>query len=227
MNPTPDTDTAPIRVAETKARILDSAEKLFAEHGFAATSLRQITTDAGVNLAAVNYHFQSKESLILAVLMRKMGPINERRLELLDEVEAEAGDDQLSLEAVLGAFLLPVLEAKGSGVQLCDFPRLMGRMYTEPGDWMTRIFPQAFAPVIARFHPAFKRTLPGSTVEDIGWGLHFSIGAMAHYLAGGALLTLVSQGLADPADTEAAMPRLVTYMAAGLRALTAEKEASR
>lgn len=224
MNQAFDSDEAPIRVAETKDRILDSAERLFAEHGFAATSLRQITTGAGVNLAAVNYHFQTKESLILAVLLRKLEPINQRRLELLDEVEAEAGDDPLSLEAVLGAFLLPVLEAKASRVQLCNFPRLMGRMYTEPGEWMLRIFPQAFAPVIARFQPAFLRALPGADRGDIGWGMHFSIGAMAHYLAGGPLLQAVSQGLADPSDTEAALPRLVTYMAAGLRALTGQKE---
>ncbi|MBL0158294.1 MAG: TetR family transcriptional regulator [Bryobacterales bacterium] len=226
MNQAFDTDEAPIRVTETKDRILDSAEKLFSEHGFAATSLRQITTEAAVNLAAVNYHFQSKESLILAVLLRKLEPINQRRLELLDEVEAEAGDDPLSLEAVLGAFLLPVLEAKDSRVQLCNFPRLMGRMYTEPGDWMLRIFPQAFAPVLARFQPAFRRAMPGAEIEEIGWGMHFSIGAMAHYLAGGALLKTVTMGMADPSDTAAALPRLVAYMAGGLRAITGQKEIS-
>jgi AcrR family transcriptional regulator len=227
MNQAFDTHETPNRVAETKDRILDSAERLFAEHGFTATSLRQITADAGVNLAAVNYHFQCKDSLILAVLMRKLEPINQRRLDLLDEVEAEAGNDPLSLEAVLGAFLLPVLEAKASGMQLCTFPRLMGRMYTEPGELMMRIFPQAFAPVIARFQPAFQRAMPGATAVEVGWGMHFSIGAMAHYLAGGALLRAVSQGQADPANTEAALPRLVTYMAAGLRALTGLKEDAR
>lgn len=226
MNQAFDADQVPIRVAETKDRILDSAERLFAEHGFAATSLRHITAEAGVNLAAVNYHFQSKDSLILAVLMRKLEPINRRRLELLDEVEAEAGNDPLSLEAVLGAFLLPVLEAK-AGVQLCTFPRLMGRMYTEPGEWMTRIFPQAFAPVITRFQAAFQRALPGASTAEVGWGMHFSIGAMAHYLAGGALLRMVSLSQADPTDTDGALPRLVTYMAAGLRALTGQKEYAR
>jgi AcrR family transcriptional regulator len=227
MNQSFDSDETPIRVLETKDRILDAAEKLFAEHGFNATSLRQITTEAGVNLAAVNYHFQSKDSLILAVLLRKLEPINRRRLELLDDVEAEAGDDPLSLEAVLGAFLLPVLEAKGSGLQLVNFPRLMGRMYTEPGEWMTRIFPQAFAPVVARFQAAFQRALPGAGAAEVGWGVHFSIGAMAHYLAGGALLRMVSMGQADPADTTGALHRLVTYMAAGLRALAGQKEDAR
>lgn len=227
MNQAFDTDDTPIRAAETKDRILDSAEMLFGEQGFSATSLRQITTEAGVNLAAVNYHFQNKDSLILAVLMRKLGPINQRRLELLDEVEAEAGDDSLSLEAVLGAFLLPVLEAKAAGIRLCTFPQLMGRMYTEPGDWATRLFTLAFADVISRFQPAFLRAVPGSDLEEIAWGMHFSIGAMAHYLTKSAALKSISQGLADPSDTAAALPRMITYMAAGLRALTGHKEVLR
>jgi AcrR family transcriptional regulator len=227
MNQAFDPDEAPSRVAETKDRILDSAEKLFAEHGFAATSLRHITTEAGVNLAAVNYHFHSKDALFLAVLMRKLEPINRRRLELLTEVEAEAGDDPLSLEAVLGAFLLPVLEAKATRVQLCNFPKLMGRMYTEPGDWSARIYPEAFAPLIARFNPAFRRALPGAEPAEIGWGMHFSIGAMAHFLAGGPLLKAVSEGLADSSDTLAAFPKMVAYMSGGLRALTGVKEVAR
>ena len=161
------------------------------------------------------------------MLIRKLEPINRRRLELLDEVEPETGDDPLSLEAVLGAFLLPVVEAKAAGLQMSTFPRIMGRMYTEPGDWMARIFPQAFAPVVARFQVAFQRALPGASAVQVGWGMHFSINAMAHYLAGNALLRLVSLGQADPADTGGALQRLVTYMAAGLRALTEQEEGAR
>ena len=76
----------------TKDRILDSAERLFARDGFEATSLRAITAEANVNLAAVNYHFQSKEALVQAVIGRRMGPVNAQRIALLDACEAEAGD---------------------------------------------------------------------------------------------------------------------------------------
>ena len=74
----------------TKDRILDTAERLFARDGFEATSLRSITAEAGVNLAAINYHFQSKEALVQAVIGRRMGPMNDRRLALLDAYEAQA-----------------------------------------------------------------------------------------------------------------------------------------
>src|SRR5260370_14585910 len=91
----------------TKDRILDAAERLFAIQGFEATSLRAITTDAGVNLAAVNYHFQSKDALLRAVIARRIGPVNLRRLELLDACDATRTPD---LHALIEAFLIPAVE---------------------------------------------------------------------------------------------------------------------
>src|SRR6202050_3273896 len=90
---------------DTKSRILDSAEKLFGLNGFEATSLRDITAEAQVNLAAVNYHFQSKESLIDAVIARRIEPVNRRRFEMLD-----AAGTNPTLEQILEAFVAPVLD---------------------------------------------------------------------------------------------------------------------
>jgi len=215
------------RGSGTRDRILDAAEQLFAQQGFAATSLRQITSAASVNLAAVNYHFKSKESLILAVLMRKLGPINQRRIELLDELEAGSAGQPMLLEDVLRAFVGPVLDARRSGVELCNFPKLMGRMYTEPGDWILRVFPEAFGEVLARFRPAFQSALPGAEAAEVIWGVHFAIGSMAHYLATGPLLTFLSQGRIDPDDIEGAGERLVRFMAGGMRALAVKREVAR
>src|ERR1051325_3683820 len=98
-------DTSP----DTKTRILDAAESLFVEHGFEATSLRQLTAAAGVNLAAVNYHFGSKEVLFQAVLTRRLDPMNQERIELLEALEREAGAKPASCEKVLFAMLIPAL----------------------------------------------------------------------------------------------------------------------
>lgn len=211
--------------SQTKERILDAAEHLFSLHGFVATSLRQITTDAKVNLAAINYHFQSKESLILAVLMRKIGPINRQRLELLDQLES-AGQP-LVLEDVLHAFFAPLFDARRAGVGLSSFPKLLGRAYTEPGDWMQRLFPQAFAPIASRFGAALRSALGGADVTELMWGMHFAIGSMAHFTAAGTLLTFISEGKADPEDFDGALRRLIRYTAAGLRALAVQKEVAR
>src|SRR5271154_6302809 len=94
----------------TKTRLLDTAERLFAHHGIEATSLRTITAEAGVNLAAVNYHFQSKEALLHAVIARRLDPMNQRRLAMLDACEAAAGNGLLPLDQVLDALLRPVVE---------------------------------------------------------------------------------------------------------------------
>src|SRR5215470_13225201 len=90
---------------DTKSKILDAAEKLFGIKGFEATSLRDITAEAQVNLAAVNYHFQSKDSLIDAVIARRIEPVNRRRLEML-----EAAGPKPTVEQILTAFLTPVLD---------------------------------------------------------------------------------------------------------------------
>src|SRR5213595_1121734 len=85
----------------TKDRILDAAESLFMEHGFEATSLRSITAAADVNLAAVNYHFGSKEELFQAVLTRRLDPMNQERLSLLARFEREIAPRVLSSEKIL------------------------------------------------------------------------------------------------------------------------------
>src|ERR1700744_12731 len=122
----------------TKDRILDAAERLFARDGFEATSLRAITTEAEVNLAAVNYHFQSKEALVQAVIGRRMGPVNARRLALLDAYEAQSGRHPVSFDKILEAFLRPVVEMVGTHARA--FVPLIGRLYTEPGEFAVRLY---------------------------------------------------------------------------------------
>src|SRR6202521_5752648 len=119
--------------ADTKTRILDAAEQLFMEHGFEATSLRSLTTAASVNLAAVNYHFGSKEELFEAVLTRRLDPMNQERIELLEKTEREAGGRPLSCETILFAMLIPALrlardERRGGK----NFLRLLGRASADP-----------------------------------------------------------------------------------------------
>src|ERR1700704_4644337 len=94
----------------TKGRILDAAESLFIEHGFEATSLRSITAAAGVNLAAVNYHFGSKEELFQAVLTQRLDPMNQERLDLLTALERAAAPRPVPCEQILSAMFVPALK---------------------------------------------------------------------------------------------------------------------
>src|SRR6185369_13509584 len=92
----------------TRERILDTAERLFGEQGIDATSLRQIIAEANVNLAAIHYHFGSKDELLDELIVRKATPVNEQRLALLDQAIADAGSGVLTVEAVLHAFMVPM-----------------------------------------------------------------------------------------------------------------------
>ena len=201
----------------TKDRILDAAESLFSHDGLEATSLRAITAKAGVNLAAVNYHFQSKDALIHAVIARRIDPVNQKRLEMLDVCEATFGrEGPLPLDQVLDAFLRPVLELLTG--QAREFTPLMGRAFTESSDLMEKIFRKHFAHVAQRFIPAFQRALPDLPLVELIWRLHFVFGAVAHTMSAAKVLRFISDGLCDTSDTEATLKRMEAFLMAGLKA---------
>lgn len=168
---------------DTRMKILDTAERLFAEEGFAATSLRTITTEAGVNLASVNYHFGSKDTLLFEVLGRRVRPINEVRLRLLDEIEADSGENVPELEKIIRAFLEPAFESlAASRDRGTKFVQLIGRMHVETSDKIREMFIEQFKDVIHRFTFAIRRVFPELSLEEVRLRLFFVVGAMAHTL---------------------------------------------
>ena len=115
-------------MTDTKQKILDTAERLIAEQGYAATSLRHIIAEAGVNLAAIHYHFGSKEELLDEIISRKIGPVNAERVARLDQVLLESGAGPVAVEKVLEAFLMPMGEAADRTPAFVPF---MGRLMAE------------------------------------------------------------------------------------------------
>lgn len=199
---------------ETKAKILDAAERLFAEQGFEATSLRAITTEAGTNLAAVNYHFQSKDALIDAVIGRRLAPINQKRLERLEACLVAAGDGPPSLEGIIEAFLAPVLESEG----VERFRPLIGRLFATPEEFLSRVFKTHLMSVAERFRAALDLALPDLPMPEKFWRTLFMAGMMAHVLAWTHIIPAISNNLCDPTDVPALLRRLVDFTAAGFRA---------
>jgi AcrR family transcriptional regulator len=156
---------------ETKDQILDTAERLFADRGIEAVSLRTLTSEAGVNLASVHYHFGSKETLVTEVFDRRVDRMNYERLAMLEEVERQAGDGPLPLEDVLRAFFAPAIRTSQTG---STFMRLCGRMYAEPAEYVQKYFDEKFGPMIERFAAAFARAVPGLSLKERGWRMHFA-----------------------------------------------------
>jgi AcrR family transcriptional regulator len=208
--------------SDTKDRILNAAERLFAELGFEGTSLRKITTAAGVNLAAVNYHFQSKDQLIQALVVRNIVPVNLVRFQLLDRIEAEHAAGPLPLDDVVEAFIAPMLIIRG---RPC-VPRLLGMLFSQPADFVTKTMTPAVQEVIDRFRPALMRALPGARLPDVALGMHFAIGSMAHFLVAGKMLAAISGGQMNEPDSGLILKRMVRYVSAGLRALAEEEKSA-
>jgi AcrR family transcriptional regulator len=203
----------------TKARILDAAERLFTENGFDGTSLRLITSAAEVNLAAVNYHFHSKDALIEAVFARRIGPLNQRRLEMLEACLAHAGSGPLPLEEVIRAFVAPIIRMRQEAIERgADFAPLFGRMYSDPSGSAKRSFLGQMRKIAQPFTDAFGRALPETPLGELLWRIYFTIGVIAHTLAGGHHLLATSRGLCDASDTEGLIERMVAFVAAGMRA---------
>jgi AcrR family transcriptional regulator len=204
--------------AATKGRILDAAENLFMEHGFEATSLRAITTAAGVNLAAVNYHFGSKEELFQAVLTRRLDPMNQERVDLLTQLEQEAAPAPVACERILAAMFIPALKlARDPRRGGTDFLRLLGRAYADPAPFIRRFLSEQYAVMIARFKAAFGRALPELPTKELSWRLHFIMGALSYTLAGTDALKLIAE--LTPAETgndELLLQRLAPFLLAGL-----------
>lgn len=200
---------------ETRQKILDAAERLFGEYGYSATSLRHIISDAQVNLAAIHYHFGSKLDLLDQVILRKIGPMNERRLQLLNQFEAESAPAPAPVEKILEAFIAPAILIEKSP----EFVKLMGRVHAE--GLMPEIVQRHFQPIFEQFMTALRNALPGVPEKELLWKAHFTMGAMAHALT--ARPELIPQSEQESALNVSKM--LVAFVSSGFRApATLEKE---
>jgi AcrR family transcriptional regulator len=205
---------------ETQTRILDAAEELFMQHGFEGASMRMLTAGAGVNLAAVNYHFGSKDALIEAVFRRRLDPMNAERLAALDRLEQEAGGKALTAAAIIRAFIgasLRMIEDTRGGGR--SFSRLLGRAYTEPAKPIRQLIGRMYAPAMERFKAAFVRAMPELPKDELVWRMHFMFGTLAYTLAATDTVQLIAGAKPeDRYDARVLEDRLVAFLGAGLLA---------
>lgn len=197
---------------DTKQKILDTAERLIANQGYAATSLRHIIGEAGVNLAAVHYHFGSKEDLLDELILTKATRVNGERLAMLERFEAESGGGSVPVEKVLAAFFEPMIEAGSRNPQ---FVRLMGRMYAE--GLLPTVVAKHFHPTLVRFMGALRRSLPHLAEAELSARMQFMIGAMSHAVSGRQQFAELV-GEPSQADFRCTMRRLMVFLVGGLQA---------
>ena len=192
---------------DTQGKILDAAEYLFVEQGYAGTSLRAIAARAGVNLAATNYHFGSKKGLFASVCHRCVQPINKERLFLLRQLTES--ERPLTIRSVLETFFSPLVKAVYKSHQV---PALIGRIYAEPESLTKPIVEQEFGEIAARYQLAIAAVFPDVPAEELSWRFHFMVGSMLHLIQFNAPLGTES----SRSTFISGIDRMIDYAEAGL-----------
>lgn len=201
---------------DTQLRILDTAERLFAERGFTETSLRMLTREANVNLAAVHYHFGSKERLFVEVVSRIVAPVNEERMTRFDAIDAAPGAPDL--EETLRAFLEPALALTANRDERAEqIRRLMSRLQSQKWEVHAE-FCELFRDVVERFSGLVERAVPELDAATLTWRLHFLIGSMCHTMGDPGAVERLSRGACRLDDYGAVLDQLVTAHAGAFRA---------
>lgn len=199
----------------TKDRILNAAEALFAEHGFGATSLRQVTGLAQVNIAAVNYHFGSKDNLVNEVFRRRMDEMSERRLAALKQARTR---DPGNLQAVLAAFIEPALAmGREDGRDGGAFIRVIARAYAERNDSLRQFLSERYGHVQRAFASALADCLPGLERQSLYWRMDFLSGALTYAMADYGMIKR-PPSVSESEHRQRAVRELISFAAAGLQA---------
>ncbi|WKE67034.1 TetR/AcrR family transcriptional regulator [Gallaecimonas kandeliae] len=202
---------------DTKTLILDVAERLFAEHGFNDTSLRLITSDAGVNLASVNYHFGSKKALIQAVLARYLDSFMPM---ISDAMALLQADDKVDMTKVLGAFVGPLLalnQLKPAGT--ATFMQLLGRGYTEKQGHLRRFITNQYGDALGAIMATVRKATPGLPDNELFWRLHFTLGTVVFTMASSMALSEIAESdFGEKNSIESLIHRLVPYLASAVTA---------
>ncbi|BCL75503.1 hypothetical protein JHS3_12390 [Jeongeupia sp. HS-3] len=206
------------KALETSARILDAAEKLFVEHGFHATSMRLITQAAGVNIAAVNYYFGSKDGLFKAVFERRAEPFSQLMLAHLDD--AERASEVPSALQIVHSFINAALQMGSEpdkGGQL--FVKLLARTFVEPHPALKESMPRRYGEMSRRYIAALGRAMPHLSELELHWRFHFLSSAIFNAFAGNNVLRLfMTQPIVNARDPELIARMLLPFVVAGLNA---------
>ncbi|MBU2711581.1 TetR/AcrR family transcriptional regulator [Zooshikella harenae] len=206
--------------SDTVERILDAAEALFAEKGFAETSLRTITSRAGVNLAAVNYHFGSKKVLIQAVFSRFLDPFSKQLSQALDNIEAQWHEKTLSLEELLKLLFQQILSVESRGKNdLSIFMRLLGLAFSQTQGHLRKYLESVYGNTFRRYIELVVRAAPGLPKEELFWRINFMLGSVAFTMSGlDALRAIAEAEYGEHPNIPVILERMVPFLASGMRA---------
>ena len=201
---------------QTKNDILDAAECLFSQNGFSHTSMREITTRAGVNLASVNYHYGSKKNLIQAVFKRyfdKLMPHVDTCLVTFESKKGAQGVEELLYSLIPSMLELNKVTEQGTA----NFVKLLGRGYNETQGHLRRFIMTEYGATVRALVAAIQHCLPHVPEEELFWRLHFAIGSFVFSMASSQALTEIAESdFQKHVNISEVIAHLVPFVAQGL-----------
>jgi len=193
---------------QTRTAILAAAERLYADRGFGDVTLRDIVAEANVNLAAVNYHFGSKDELIAELFVTRSIQTNRQRLNELKAAE-ERGGGRASIEDIMRALVGPPLRGcLGPDREGSTAARFMIRASIESVPPIRRIKNRE-VDHLRKFAAAMRRAMPGRDDTELYWGLHFALAMAHHTIREKERLLRLSEGKCDLDDVNGIIDRVV------------------
>lgn len=216
------------RPAETgvrKTRILDAAERLFAEHGYDGVTLRRIATLADVDVALTSYHFGSKRDLFRAVFERRARVLNQVRLDALEACLQRAAPHPPTLDAVIQAYLRPLGDIQASADDGWRHYLSLVAWVNSSTEWGNELMTEYFNPFVQRFIAALRTVLPDADIDALHWGYQFMSGALTLTFADTGRMDKLSDGAASSADVGGGYDYMIPFIAAGFRRICKPTEA--
>lgn len=199
--------------ASARDRIMDTAERMMAERGYAGVSVREIAASAQVQLSAIGYHFGSKEMLLEAIFERRASALNSERSALLDACDPELTGRPPSLEAILSAFCEPAFAlARHAGGE--RFLRLQLLVFAEDGLLSRRIKARHYDPMSRRMVRLLGLALPDLPPESVYLRFNFLVGALFGTLRDQTRVQILSHGKVR-IRPEATGPAFMRFLMAG------------
>ncbi|MBI5396663.1 MAG: TetR/AcrR family transcriptional regulator [Verrucomicrobia bacterium] len=212
--------------SDPQTRILDAAERAFANHGFDGASLRQIVETARVNLATVYYYFRSKEGLLAAVFDRRFGPVHEEHWQALRRIETEFQGRRAPLKKILEAMILPPLRLASGTSRGEIIMRLIGRIVADPNPRIQELLQRQHKDLRVAYLKAIQRSVPHLPKRDLWWRFELLWGAFVFVLCNPSRIEQITDGVCNPSDSNAVLSQMVAVFSAGFRAPAASRRKS-
>jgi AcrR family transcriptional regulator len=205
---------------DTKQIIIEAAEELFASYGYHNTSLRSITNKAKVNLAAVNYHFGSKDDLMIEVIKHRLVPLNTQRMLGLNSImqRAQETGNAPKVVDILHAFIAPTLQFRNAAPGVKSFYTIIGRALAEPDNTVRNVFISLMQPVFLIMLTGLQSALPHISKEILFWRLHFTLGSVSHTLRCIGNCPVSLEGFEEIQDPDVLVKLLLPFVTAGMEA---------